>query len=111
MKIVNLTPHEINIIGADNTVALIVPPSGIVARATSTRSIFGSVKVDGIDIPINKTTFGTVISLPEPAEDTIYVVSNITAQAVPNRDDVFIVDESVRDENGRIIGCRSLAHV
>jgi len=29
--------------------------------------------------------------------------------AYPNRDDFLIVDRTIRDEQGRIIGCRSLS--
>lgn len=110
-KIVNLTPHEINFIGADNQIALTVPPSGIVARACSTRHVDGAVNIDGVNIPINRTCFGNIVSLPEPEEGTIYIVSSITAQACPEREDVYIVDESVRDSAGRIVGCRSIAHL
>jgi len=48
---------------------------------------------------------------PEPQEGTIFIVSALTAQAVPDRQDVFIVDDAVRDDQGRIIGARALAHV
>jgi len=47
----------------------------------------------------------------DPRPDTIYVVSALVAQAVPERQDVFIVDDAVRDDQGRIIGARALAHV
>ena len=110
-KIKNLTPHCINFVGSNNQVVLEVPPSGIVARAISTRTIDGTVNVEGIDIPINKTSFGNIMSLPEPEDGVIYIVSSITAQACPEREDVYIVDESVRDADGRIIGCRSIAHI
>jgi hypothetical protein len=70
-----------------------------------------TVTVDGISVPVNQTRFGEVFGLPEPQPDTIYVVSALVAQAVPDRSDVFVVDDTVRDEQGRIIGCRALAHV
>jgi len=59
---------------------------------------------------VNRTQFGSVSDLPDPQTDTIYVVSALVAQAVPDRPDVFIVDDAVRDEQGRIIGARALAH-
>jgi adenine/guanine phosphoribosyltransferase-like PRPP-binding protein len=40
----------------------------------------------------------------------VYLVSNIVAQAV-RRDDVLIVDDIVRDGEGRILGCRAFARV
>lgn len=109
-KIVNLTPHTINFVGKDNTIVATIPSSGV-ARATQRREIVDTIVANGITLPIARCTYGDVQGLPEPKDDTIYVVSAITAQAVPEREDVFIVDDSVRDENGRIIGVRGLAHV
>jgi len=52
--------------------------------------------------------------LPEPQKDAIYIVSAIAAQVIStkrDRDDVYIVDDSVRDGNGKIIGVKALAKV
>lgn len=110
MKIVNLTPHALNFLDAENHVALNVPSSGV-ARAAQRRESIGIIDADGVTLPVARSKFGAVEGLPAPEAGTIYIVSAITAQAVPERDDVFIVDDSVRDENGRIIGVRGLAHV
>lgn len=110
MKIINLTPHPINFLGADNRVILTVPSSGV-ARASQCRETIGWVELDGMTLPVTRSKFGAVGGLPAEKDDVIYVVSAITAQAVPEREDVFIVDDSVRDENGRIIGVRGLAHM
>jgi len=88
-----------------------IPPSGLVARCATNRVQVDTVYIDGISVPINRTQFGAVEGLPDPQPDTIYIVSSVVAQAVPERDDVFIVDDAVRDEQGRIIGARALAHV
>lgn len=109
-KIINLTPHTINFVGQDNAIIASIPSSGV-ARATQRREIVDTVMANGITLPIARCTYGDVQGLPEPMDDTIYIVSAITAQAVPTRADVFIVDDSVRDESGRIIGVRGLAHV
>jgi len=112
MKIVNLTPHPLNLMpeGPEGPVVTI-PPSGQVARCTVDRVQVDTVTVDGISIPVNQTRFGKVENLPEPQEGTIFIVSALTAQAVPEREDVFIPDDAVRDEQGRIIGCRALARI
>lgn len=107
MNIVNLTPHTINFLDGDNNPVLTVEPSGVIARARQTRTPCGTVA----GIPVNRCAYGTVQGLPEPAKETIYVVSSITAQACPEREDVYIVDNSVRNEDGRIIGVRALAHI
>lgn len=104
-NIINLTPHTITIIrdGGEN---IVIPASGL-ARASQER-----VQVADINgIPVNRVIFGDVVGLPDPQPDTIFVVSSLTAQAVPDRQDVFITDEAVRDEAGRVIGCRALAHI
>jgi hypothetical protein len=112
LNIVNLTPHALNLMpeGPDGPVVTI-PPSGLVARCAVDRVQVDTVTVDGISVPVNQTWFGEVSDLPEPQPDTIFVVSTLVAQAVPDYQDVFIVDDVVRDEQGRIIGCRALAHV
>ena len=110
MKIVNLTPHALNFLDAENRIVLTAPSSGV-ARAAQRRENIGAIDADGVTLPVTRSVFGAVEGLPAPEAGTIYIVSAITAQAVPEREDVFIVDDSVRDENGRIIGVRGLAHV
>ena len=104
MKIINLTPHKITILGDRK---LVLEPSGIIPRAEQRREQVGNV--DGI--PVNRVFYGNPVGLPEPKTDTIYIVSALTAKAAPNREDLYIVDDSVRDESGRIIGCRALAQI
>jgi hypothetical protein len=112
MKLVNLTPHALNLMPAGPTGPVVtIPPSGLVARCAVDRVQVDTVTVDGVSVPVNQTRFGAVSDLPDPQPDTIYVVSALVAQAVPDRADVYIVDDAVRDEQGRIIGCRALAHI
>ena len=114
LNIVNLTSHALNLMPVGPTgptgPVITIPPSGIVARCAVHRVRVDTVTVDGITIPVNRTLFGEVTGLPDPQPDTIFVVSALVAQAVPYRQDVFIVDDVVRDEQGRIIGARALAH-
>ena len=112
MRIVNLTPHPLNLMpeGPDGP-TVTIPPSGQVARCATSRVQVDTVTADGITVPVNQTRFGEVSDLPDPQPDTIFVVSALVAQAVPDRQDVFITDDAVRDDQGRIIGCRALAHI
>lgn len=105
MRLINLTPHAVNLIASE---AITLPPSGMVARCAVERTQVGTIEVDGIEIPVNKTSFGEVTGLPKPVEGIIYIVSALVAQAA-KRDDVLMVDDTVRDEQGRIIGARALA--
>jgi hypothetical protein len=102
MAIINLTPHTINLVG-DNPQNF--PPSGTVARCAVTRQQVGTV--DGV--PVNRTVYGDVTGLPAPQPDTYYIVSALVAQACPDRADLLITDDAVRDDQGRIVGCRALA--
>jgi hypothetical protein len=78
-----------------------------VARATSNTEVVG--EVNGIEVV--KSTFGSVTGLPEPAEDTIYIVSLLVLQALKGqRTDVVGPDtgpeSAVRDADGRIVGVK-----
>jgi len=106
-KIVNLTPHSISFIDENGNIIRIVETSGDVARLTTKTVVTG--EYDGI--PVTETEYGEITGLPDPTPDTIFVVSSLIAQRVPERDDVFIPNESVRDNAGRIIGCRSLGRI
>lgn len=106
MKIVNLTPHDVNIIGEIGEVVQTFPASGELARCSVSRE-----QVDAINsVPVNRTVFGEVTGLPEQQEGVVYIVSALVAQAT-KRDDVLIPDDAVRDEQGRIIGCKAFARV
>ena len=112
MNIVNLTPHALNLMpGGPTGPVVTIPPSGQVARCAVDRVQVDTVTVDGVSVPVNCSLFGMVTGLPDPQPDTIYVVSTLVAQAVPYRQDVLIVDNAVRDDQGRIIGARALAHI
>jgi len=109
-KLINLTPHPLMIYGDSGTVVT-VPPEPQPARCTTSFEEIGpAFDIEGIAVPQVRVTYGTLENLPEPREGTIYVVSSIAAMAVPERHDVFIPTQMVYEE-GRIVGCRALAHV
>lgn len=111
MRTVNLTPHAVNVCSADGNVLLTIPASGIVARCVARTVRIGEVVVDGTLVPLTSTEFGEVENLPEPAEDTVYIVSTLVAQRCKERNDVVVPAESVRDAQGRIVGCTSFGRV
>ena len=108
-QLVNLTPHAVVFrIGGEWRE---LPPSGTVARCVTARGQVGAVAVDGLAIPINRLGFGRLEGLPPAATGTAYIVSTLAGQAAKalGREDVFIIDEAVRDAAGQIIGCAALA--
>jgi len=104
----NLTPHAINIILDDGAVIHTFPSEGI-ARAAQTSEVAG--ELNGIELV--RTSFGAPMGLPEPQQDTYYIVSLATANAAREHgrrcDDLLLTSDPVRDAEGRIIGCRRLA--
>lgn len=107
MQFINLTPHTVNIIAEDGSELLAIYASGDLARVSAETVVAGNI--DGITI--TSTRYGEVQGLPEPQEGVAYIVSALVAQRVHGREDVFVPSESVRDSNGRIIGCRSLGRI
>ena len=103
---VNLTPHEIVVMGDDDSVLRRIPPSGRVARVASTTSRF--CFTDGV--PISHTAFGPVEGLPEfeNGSGVLYIVSSMVQMAAELRSDLVVPVEPVRNDAGQVIGCRSL---
>jgi hypothetical protein len=104
VTLVNLTPHTVTVVG------LTIPPSGTVARCCEVSESRGTIEAGGTIVPLVAKRFGEVENLPEPAANTIYIVSALAAQAAwaAGRRDVVCPGDPVRDAEGRIIGAASL---
>lgn len=115
MRLVNLTPHTFVLLTSEGE-RVEIPPSGTVCRAEEIVKVIGHIDVNGVGrIPIRRVEYGAPVGLPDPEPGVGYLVSVIAAQAIrrhcPHRTDVFVSSDPVRDETGRIIGCRALAVV
>ena len=108
--IVNLTPHAVNIVGNDNSVAITIPASGNVARCSQTIDIIGSITTNSVSIPISSSSYGEVVDLPDPKPGYYYIVSRLVMSACPARQDLLCPNDLVRNDAGQVIGCRSLAN-
>jgi len=110
-NVINLTPHTINLVAEDGTQLLSLESQGV-ARVASTTEVVGYLQVGGVAVPQTHTTFGEVDGLPDPTSGVGYVVSNMIISALAQqgirRNDLFTPGLQVRDEQGRVIGCRSL---
>lgn len=106
----NLTPHCITMVTTDGEVSHTFPSEGI-ARATQTNVQVGEVN----GIPVMETHFGETVDLPEFQEGTYLIVSIITANAARANGrttcDLLLTTDTVRDESGRIVGCRAFARI
>jgi hypothetical protein len=111
MQLINLTPHAINLIVNGGTIT--IPPSGQVLRAEETATVQFHLTLPEGEVPVKKMEFGAPNFIPEQMPDTYYIVSALAAQALrrhqPDRNDFLIVADSVRDDQGRIVGARALA--
>lgn len=101
--ILNLTPHPINVIGA-NGEEIVIEPSGAPVRLATSTEPAGT----HAGVPITKTVFGEPEGLPDVVAGTLILVSQLVKSALPDRADLVVPAEVVRDERGRIIGCKSL---
>jgi hypothetical protein len=118
-KVVNLTPRAMNIYKQKpvgdlaKTSFITVLPEGRVAFCKEERrqtGVFHDIDV-GVDIPIFSVSYGDVTFIPERKPGVLYIVSQITARAMPDRDDFVFAGELVMDDLGQIIGCVGLSHV
>jgi hypothetical protein len=110
MKLINLTPHAVNIISGEKEI--VVPPAGTVARVREIVQDVGTLVLeDGTEVPLRRKTLSSEIEgLPEPQPDTVYIVSFLAAQAAWSlgRNDVVATGDPIRDGEGNIIGIKSL---
>jgi hypothetical protein len=61
-------------------------------------------------IPITFSKFKVSDDLPEENPKTIIIVSLLVKSALPHRKDLVVPAELVRNDNGTIIGCKSLGN-
>ena len=104
-KFRNLTPHEVIIHQEDGKAKKIAPESTPVRLE---EKVIPIEKFNGIII--YKKEFGSG-NLPEPQPGVKLIVSLPVAQSFPERRDIVVPNDLVRDPSGRIIGCKSLALV
>ena len=103
MELINCTPHDVVIFTPDGD-KRIIKASGDVARL---RETLWPCFYDG-GIRLREVTYGDEIEgLPPAEQGKKFIVSRVTA-AASSRGDLMFPIEEVRDEAGRIIGCRGL---
>jgi len=104
MKLINLTPHPINLPAGT------IQPEGQVARVAVSYALPRHIDAEGLGcVKLVRPTYGDVTNLPDPKPETMFIVSGMVQQACPDRDDLVVPAELVRDDQGRIVGANSLA--
>ena len=113
MRIINCTPHEVNVF-LDNGNKINYESD----KNHQIRVECKSVEVAKYnDIPIRCNWYGDVIGMPKEEElkDTLFIVSRIAYEAIKLKyeDEVvehfMVPDGSIRDQEGKIIGCTGFA--
>lgn len=112
----NLTPHDLTVVDEQgNTRTIPTDPSGLYARVETTRVKTGEI----LGIPTYAVQYGEVGlfvtvegkpkyygPFPEPKDGVVLVVSGLVRSALNGRPDVYSPGELIRDEAGKVIGCR-----
>lgn len=106
-EIINLTPHTINVCDDNGDITTSYPSTGV-ARVDTNEVVTGSID----DVNVVETEYQGVTGLPEPKDNTVYVVSILVLQALNGtRSDVVAPNTSpkscVRDDKGQIVGVKS----
>lgn len=102
MKVINLTPHDVNICDVYGNIIKTYEPSGKVARVGHNWD-----EIDYIDgVPVVVRVNVELVDLPEEQRDTMYIVSNIILDYCKDRMDLLSPVKQVK-RNGRVIGCRA----
>lgn len=109
MNIVNLTPHRIVLFLGGEKIIYSSSKKRAICRVRSKQ-----VKLKTINkIPLRHITYLDTELLPEPKQDTYYLVSLVVAQNNKDRKDLICPDTSpssvVRDEDGRMLGVTGFA--
>lgn len=110
MKLINCTPHPLNIHTPFGIVNL--PKGENIPRLIVNKTPVGHLIVDDSDdmIPIVGASFGEIEGLPKLQDRVCLIVSALVAThpSVADRGDLFYLGEPVRDHNGNITGCQGL---
>lgn len=106
-ELVNLCPHALTIYLPDDSV-MVIPPSGDIARVVYDHEPESVGEIMAIPV-VHQSLQWRVVCLPpkESGNGKFYIVSRLVAEKV-RREDVFAVEDLVRNEQGQVVGARAL---
>lgn len=109
MEFANYTPHDVVVYKMDGkTPVVTIPKTGTFIRVAETVRPISEVGVPFVRIDRDPNK---IEGLPPQVPGRYLIVSDITYQAaIPlGRDDLVRTGPAVRDDDGKIIGCKGLA--
>jgi hypothetical protein len=80
-----------------------------IARAGERTVRLSDAEVSGVKIAIHGTAYVQLTGLPEPRDGVTYVIALPPAILATDRDDLLVCGPAVRDDQGRMIGCKGLS--
>ena len=104
---VNMTPHPVNLLTTEGEEIATFPSEGTIRLNKDSLSI-GGFNINGHQVELLHSEFSSG-EVPSPVDGVIYIVSALVANAYPHRFDFVMVENTVRDDSGRIIGCTAFA--
>lgn len=105
-NLANYTPHLDLTYRPDGGDAVVLPQLG---NARCTEEYLPAGGFPEGDLPLTLMRYGEVTGLPDPQPGTVFVVSQLVVNALPERTDLAFPAGLVRDGEGTIIGFRYLA--
>lgn len=121
MKIHNMTPHPVTLVVGG--VKVDFPSEGVI-RATQVDQQVDEIETEvnlgnsssGLSVPVFTSSFGEpegVTNFIDP--DAVYIVSSLAAQSLKaagyDMSRFLVPSGTIRDEQGRIVGCKGLARI
>jgi hypothetical protein len=103
--ILNLTPHPVTILNRDGSVHLNILPEETPARVSVKHSLWPYTP-QGVRILLEE--YEDITDLP-PQQPGIWLIVSRTVAERSLREDLLVVTNLARDEQGRVIGCYDLA--
>lgn len=120
-QIHNMTPHDITIIV--DGVSVVFHSEGIIRAAQHDVKVdevvtdlkIGEAGSAGFTIPVFSSSFGAPEGVPELKQDAVYIVSSLAFQSLKAAgmpmEHFVIPSGTIRDESGKIIGCKGFARI
>lgn len=105
--VINCTGETVFLLDDHQNVTHIYLASSILPQTSGLR--FAPETIDGV--PYNVLIGGTVTGLPEEISGTTLIVTEVVAALCSGRKDLVVCKNLVRDEKGRVVGCKSLGRI
>jgi hypothetical protein len=105
MKIVNLHGYAVSYYDFNGNITVLEAGKGV-PKLNATYTVVCSengIKIGKFAYPAPES-----VGIPKPQKDTYYVVSKEVCQAYPERKDLIYPSNFVKNEEGKIVGCKML---